>query len=141
MKPEVRTMWIEELMSGKHKQGKGYLHSDEGLCCLGVLCHIAVREGITTRTTLPNDDHYAHDGIRRYGNCGIKALDVDVMQWAGLALCNPALWDDGTGAQPLLSNLNDEGMPFEQIAKLIAQQPYDWNGVRRDDHRYPHYVD
>lgn len=35
---EYLTKWLEALRSGEHQQGKGRLKSDQGYCCLGVLC-------------------------------------------------------------------------------------------------------
>ena len=41
MKNDVIKSWIEELRSGKYKQGKKYLNvNNEEFCCLGVLCEV-----------------------------------------------------------------------------------------------------
>lgn len=40
MNPKYKQDWIDALRSDKYKQGKGRLCSDEGFCCLGVLCDV-----------------------------------------------------------------------------------------------------
>ncbi len=40
MNPEIKQRWIAALRSGEIKQAKGNLRTDEGMCCLGVLCNL-----------------------------------------------------------------------------------------------------
>ena len=40
MKKEIAERWVSALRSGEYKQGKLYLKSENGYCCLGVLCDI-----------------------------------------------------------------------------------------------------
>lgn len=56
MKAEVKAEWIKRLRSGEYKQGMGALKHDVSIdsdtttyCCLGVLCEVAVDEGIVKR--------------------------------------------------------------------------------------------
>lgn len=45
MKEEIRSKWINALLSGKYKQGRYSLHPSEGrYCCLGVLCDLYRKE-------------------------------------------------------------------------------------------------
>jgi len=48
---EVRAAWVEALRSGEYQQGQDALHKVTGngslFCCLGVLCDLAVKAGIT----------------------------------------------------------------------------------------------
>lgn len=47
MKKEIADKWIAALESGEYKQGQNVLRSDDGFyCCLGVLCELAVKEGV-----------------------------------------------------------------------------------------------
>jgi hypothetical protein len=48
MNQEVKTKWVAALRSGEFEQNKGALTNADRTkhCCLGVLCEIAVREGI-----------------------------------------------------------------------------------------------
>jgi len=42
--PNFKRAWIKALRSGKYKQGKSYLKSDNGFCCLGVMKEVC--EGV-----------------------------------------------------------------------------------------------
>lgn len=52
MNKRVKKLWIKALRSGKYKQGRGHLKSnEEGVsyyCCLGVLCELALKDGVLT---------------------------------------------------------------------------------------------
>lgn len=44
-KERVRLL-VDELRSGRHQQGSGYLQTDDGrFCCLGVACEVAMANG------------------------------------------------------------------------------------------------
>jgi hypothetical protein len=36
----LKSEWIDALRSGKYQQAKSFLKTDNGYCCLGVLCDI-----------------------------------------------------------------------------------------------------
>jgi len=40
MDAQLKAKWVEALRSGKYQQTTNYLKSDNGYCCLGVLCDI-----------------------------------------------------------------------------------------------------
>lgn len=41
LKPEIKSLWIKALESGKYKHGKHHLRNvDNTHCCLGVLCDL-----------------------------------------------------------------------------------------------------
>ena len=44
MDPKLKAKWLVALRSGQFPQGKGYLHRDEGFCCLGVLAMVSGHE-------------------------------------------------------------------------------------------------
>ena len=47
MKHDIAERWVAKLRSGEIEQGTGYLGRSEGeRCCLGVLCDMAVEEGV-----------------------------------------------------------------------------------------------
>lgn len=46
LKPEIKARWLAALRSGDYKQGRNYLRSRGTHCCLGVLCELAVQDGI-----------------------------------------------------------------------------------------------
>lgn len=115
MKENIKDVWLAALRSGEYKQGIGSLKEDNRYCCLGVLCDLAAKDGIgdwcgkmfhdTDGYKYNFDDFILTDGVRI---------------WAGMR--------DRSGYFPethpyrgSLSEVNDAGVPFPQIANLIEQ--------------------
>ena len=46
MKKNIMKRWVSALRSGEFKQGKGALEAKGKHCCLGVLCELALVEGV-----------------------------------------------------------------------------------------------
>lgn len=139
MKPEIKKLWIEDLRSGKFKQGTGKLQSNGEHCCLDLLMMRAVEAGVVAM--IPG---YYSDDLTTYvtenpdGKTKEEhySLVHEVITWAGL----PA--DDFEGSLPeqveitmfndgvecvethsSLVSLNDEARyTFEQIADVIEAQ-------------------
>jgi hypothetical protein len=108
--------WVEVLRSGKYRQGREALVARKpgkhvSYCCLGVLCNLAVEEGIIEK-------HWRGG----YGsNNDIHYLPQKVQNWAGLQTIA-----GGFGKHPItdsLANLNDEGSSFKEIADVIESKP------------------
>lgn len=125
MKEEIKKRWVEALVSRKYKKGKGCLYnSDTGAhCALGVLCELAVEDGITKR----RDSR--HGGPSFYGNDGEgcdSILPREVVEWAGLESPSPivsfrdSVWDETTFFT--VSELNDMGASYEYIADKIEAE-------------------
>lgn len=109
MNPEVKARWLAALRSGEHSQVKGQLHRlGEGYCCLGVLCEVAIKEGLNLRVEdLDGDRHYD-------GKSG--TLPGSVVEWAGIIDNNPKV----AGNQ--LSEWNDQyEKSFTEIADLVEE--------------------
>lgn len=114
---QVRAKWVEALRSGDYKQGQNRLNTSGRLCCLGVLCELAVeaqvipppRESMdsSTKGLIYGPDHDAS----RF------SLPNAVVKWAGLDRTDPR--PVGDGRQRSLSQLNDGGKTFAEIADLI----------------------
>lgn len=115
MHANIATKLAVALESGKYEQGTGYLCKDGKYCCLGVLCELAVAEGITTR----EGDVPVGGGTStavEYGRTGETAfMPREVMEWAGVKQPNGVLGLNGIS----LVDLNDYGMPFSGIAKIL----------------------
>jgi len=112
MNPIVKQKWIAALRSGEYKQGKEALRRGEKFCCLGVLCVLAIKSGVevnVSSTRIDGADKYQFDGEGWF-------LPKVVQEWAELDSDNPS---DGLGNT--LSNLNDNNVPFTQIADLIEE--------------------
>jgi hypothetical protein len=104
-KPLIKK-WVKALRSGKYKQVKNYLATDKGYCCLGVLCEVAIKQGIKLKR-----DSSGTSGIVIYDD-QISDLPTRIRKHVGLA---PK--DVGE-----LIGLNDiAGKSFEQIADYIEK--------------------
>lgn len=102
MNPEVKRVWINELRSGRYKQGFGRLRTDGRFCCLGVLCDMSGAEA-----------SWMVGGL--YGAPGSGSYCIPpgaIERWAGLS----------AAAREGLITLNDEkGATFAQIADWIEK--------------------
>ena len=100
----VAQKWVEALRSGKYQQTRNALRNGNSFCCLGVAC-----------------DLYASEtGLQwngRYFDGETDVLPQSVKKWLQLKTeigdCN-----SGWGC---LSDENDHGATFEQIADLIEK--------------------
>ena len=107
MRKEIAKRWIAALRSGDYTQQKGSLanlHRTQH-CCLGVLCELAIKEGveIDTYETVPGfDDECAY-------------LPYRVQDWAGIR----NRYGQSTEGDIDLMAMNDEGHTFDAIADVI----------------------
>jgi hypothetical protein len=107
--------WVKALRSGKYKQVTDRLTELDngkvlGHCCLGVLCELAVKDGVRTQVT--------NTSFRRlYSNYG-TALPPQVQKWAGLRSGYGQFGD----VDESLADLNDSGKSFKYIARVIEQK-------------------
>lgn len=118
MKKEIADLWVKELRSGKWEQGTRYLCKDQKYCCLGVLCEIALREGVDILKKAKNVDdelYYVYGKDR-----AISILPGEVMNWAEIA----TFVGNYTGSytdELSLTEQNDSGKTFEEIAEVIEK--------------------
>lgn len=108
MHEKIKREWIEALRSGKYEQGKGSLRDGDKFCCLGVLCDIAIKHGVTD---------WKRASFARESNLP----STQVLKWAGLnAHGGPSvqIFDDAT----TLVLLNDSGLSFDWIAAIIETE-------------------
>ncbi len=125
MNEEIKAKWINALRAGNYQQGMGGLkRSTKGggaeFCCLGVLCEIAVQEGIIPPAVSGKEMGYPINednpkGVRYYygKDRATGHPPKEVVEWAGMC-SNP------TSSMNMLIYLNDtEGYTFKQIADWI----------------------
>ena len=107
-----KAKWVAALRSGEYKQGRGRLRSeDDEYCCLGVLCEIAAQVGVIERAAPPpNTSSVAW----RYGGWH-DYLPMSLADVVRLDTYNPTIED------VQLTNMNDEGKSFLEIADLIEK--------------------
>lgn len=142
LKPEIKQLWLEGLRSGDFSQCPGKLSDGTGYCCLGVLSELAVREGVAMKEDEPYEVNlpYPSEGVRiehqvTYDG-SLNYLPKSVAEWAfepfdayQVNYENPRVNEvrpetdvNYGGPTTTLSELNDDGFTFEQIADVIEEQ-------------------
>lgn len=120
-KSEIRKAWVAKLRSGEYKQASSRLRTiDNRFCCLGVLCELAVEEGIIQPATLgPEGYEYGKDEMSP-----VTAVPPPkVVEWVGLG----NKWGKFSNEFPYdLTVANDSKFTFEHIAGLIETEPGLW---------------
>lgn len=148
MKPKLARQWAEALRSGAYKQGRNFLHqlppTGAEHCCLGVLCRLAIDDGVDVLVSTKRDNNYDWPFVAYNGNDGLPPNDV--LQWAGFnpdpnvrvsVIVGLPYWydeemtitfvkppDDGEEFRPAklslsFAGMNDGGFTFDQIADMI----------------------
>lgn len=118
MNQEVKEKWVAALRSGKYVQSKLRLKTKYGYCCLGVLCDLAVKEGICKE--YPGED--LHTEEVSFDN-RTSILPDSVLRWAGIGSANPNMQIEGKIYPHTLSECNDSlELDFNQIAEVIEKQ-------------------
>lgn len=120
MNPEAKALWLAALRSGDYKQAQGNLAAINtregtiGFCCLGVLCDVAMRNGVDVEARyVPG----SHGGLITY-NSSVGVLPGAVQDWAGLSVPNPTLSDGEISTAAAIWN-DGYDASFEKIADLI----------------------
>lgn len=114
MNPQIKKKWVDRLRElPNHRQGKNALRRNNKMCCLGVLCEIAVQEGILKRS--PKN----YGGFYHYGQGRLSlVLPEEVIKWANLEAHN----NNPVVKNNTLSTYNDhKGKNFDEIADLIEK--------------------
>lgn len=138
MNTEIKAKWLATLRDPEAKQTRGALNRvraddedperwPEGQCCLGVLCEIAVAEGVIppgkvdrTGKVQYEDPYIAGDGELIPGTeAGV--LPLLVRDWAALPESNPCVPLEGDRLKSLAS-INDGGATFAEIADIIDKE-------------------
>lgn len=112
MNQEAKKPWLAALRSGKYRQTTESLNDENGYCCLGVLCEVAIENGLKINKET-NDRSYetSYDGY-------VDFPPPIVWTWAGLVGNNPYIESKGN----YLADLNDAGLSFDEIADLIEKE-------------------
>ncbi len=112
--PSVISQWTAVLRSGEYQQGAGLLRKGDEFCCLGVLCDLAVKAGV---------GEWA-DGswVNGVGDFRVNTfLPGKVRRWANLPDSFGLFGLPETLGEPL-SSLNDQCVPFPEIADIIDRE-------------------
>ena len=150
MNAEVKQQWLDALRSGEYEQTRGRLRRgmpldpedlddgyNAGYCCLGVLCDLAVKAGVTQLHEERPFEESDYENERNYvsysygvseGRKDSSVLPPEVVKWAGLGnavdAVNPYVEElpadaDEFTPRATLASENDGGKSFEEIAKII----------------------
>lgn len=118
MNAHIKENWVAALESGDYEQGVSLLAYEDGesmkYCCLGVLCELAVEAGVAIKRKVGNTVTY---GDNEYD----ATLPPVVMFWAGIEQ-EEGQFTDRLGDNKYLAALNDDGMPFTEIAGIIRER-------------------
>jgi hypothetical protein len=113
---ELIENWLQALESGKYRQGKSVLVQDTGskpkYCCLGVACKVAndlgVRNFDITRLDEDGEQALNDSFARKLGINSLGEFKVDI--------------EHRNQVYSSLADLNDGGVKFKTIAKIIREQ-------------------
>jgi hypothetical protein len=126
MNPEIKALWLAALRSGEYEQGKGYLNRSGTFCCLGVLCDLAVKQGVEDLAVETKSLYGGSAGSFVTYNSDSGDLPEVVREWAGLdgvSTQEVETWEGSAVKHPLnLVDLNDDkGYTFAEIADVIER--------------------
>ena len=113
---EARRLWVEALRSGEYEQGRKVLCMKNEFCCLGVACDLFVKSRPNVIRVKVDDD-----GITTYGHSRFY-MPKSVQEWLGLN-SDTGKFFPGDAGTVYLSNLNDGGITFAEIADIIESEP------------------
>ena len=135
MRREIAERWADALESGEYVQGQSYLKTHWPKigtyhCCLGVLCELAVKDGVDlclSSVAIDGQAFFSDEG-KELRICKTEFDEADallpdaVVRWAGM--------DSRIGVLPprgvCLIELNDGGCSFKDIAETIRRK---WEGL------------
>src|SRR6266566_6134430 len=107
MNEDVKTQFVNALMSGEYPQIKGRLHDEVGgVCANGLLCELAIQNGLNVQRVIGG---YAVDRGTWVQYSGCFGPPTAVMDWAGI---------DEKWSQ-FLARLNDTGYTFQEIGEQL----------------------
>jgi hypothetical protein len=147
MKQEVADLWVEALRSGDYEQATGTLAKVDsrtgevvGHCCLGVLCEVAIKNGVSLDRASHEHTEYVDEDTDEtevwYDNITFDDRDdllpQAVKDWAGIRTNDGSVennYPDGSAEEEEMDNefsdslagLNDSGKKFRDIANLIEK--------------------
>ena len=105
---EARKLWVQALLSGDFDQARGALRKGQAHCCLGVACEVYRKA--------TGNGKWDADGwfLGR-----MKHLPEEVSEWLGIASVDGLLVEGVSVTSRSLTELNDAGVGFAEIAHLI----------------------
>ena len=112
MNEQVKEKWLSSLRSGDYQQTQLKLHTDDGFCCLGVLCDLYGKEHNVEWDLVEDEDHSYYMFQDQ-----TASLPLSVVEWVGVESSNPYIG----GISFTLAEFNDNGYAFNEIADIIQE--------------------
>ena len=128
MDVKIGTRWADVLESGRYAKGTGVLHELEGeemdlgkdrFCCLGVLCRMAVEEGVEVETENMYDSANPGNVVMGYAE-ETGMLPRKIREWAGIATCLGSFPEEEDGYDDL-AQLNDASEDWTPVVEAIRE--------------------
>lgn len=111
MKKSIMKQWVALLRSGEFKQTTGELENKQGNCCLGILCNLALVNGICDYSISDFNENISFNTAR-------GTLPDCIKKWAGINSTLGYIYS----LKKSLSDFNDEDkLNFNQIADIIEK--------------------
>ncbi len=108
-----KQQWIDELLSGNYKQAQGILREGNTFCCLGVLCDLYIKDHPDESNWKENDSFNS---------------EIDKDSCSYLPTTSVYKWVEITATiANELSDMNDRGKTFEEIAYFLKTVIYNNN--------------
>jgi hypothetical protein len=127
--------WCEALESGKYKQAARRLRRNDAYCCLGVACNLSgagkwIGEAFSTASGsaikfMPEEPQSELGLTTHKGTFLVSGLPEELRAEIADCLGRDLVYDETS-----LVGLNDDGVPFSLIAKVIRARP---KGLFRED--------
>ena len=125
MRQEIATKWADALESGEYTQGVEALAlvargGGVAHCCLGVLCELAIGDGVDVpKESLPDDPALLGTPIAYGRGQDFTGLPYEVLAWSGMYSNSGDMPE--IGGFKTLAEANDSGVGFAEIAKIIRE--------------------
>lgn len=130
-------LWTTALESGEYTQGKGYLRKsvdgEDEFCCLGVLCDIAIKDGLKLDTSTKSEDAetftvHVYEGTTSALPSSVRE-HFGIGEYSAVRSSYARMWDEeyGLSCHRLITH-NDahdndpQHRTFPQIAKILREQ-------------------
>ena len=126
MKKEIADKWVAALRSGDYKQTKGKLANVDRTehCCLGVLCEMAIKDGVDVEMDVRHIEAESADEVDVFYTEFDKETGHppdSVRRWAGMGSPSGRLYQPAYDEDTSLASLNDRNWSFKQIADVIEK--------------------
>lgn len=117
---ELQRAWLDDLKKTRAKQGDTFLHSENGWCCLGRLCHVGrIKQAEKEFDASEYVNYFPFDGM-------VRSLDSTMRERVQLrdsiGTARKVFYIDDHRFLTL-TDANDGGRTFKQIAAAIEADP------------------